>query len=178
MSLSSISIKRPVLAMVMSMAIVLFGLISLQFLGVREYPSVDNPIITVSTSYPGANAEVIESQITEPLEESINGIAGIRSLISTSRDGRSSITVEFNIDIDLEAAANDVRDRVSRAVNQLPADADPPQVAKADADATPIIFMSLQSDTRGLLEISALANNLFKERFQTIDGVSRVQIWG
>jgi len=115
MSLSNISIERPVLATVMSITIILFGVIGFTYLGVREYPSVDPPIITVSTNYTGANAEVIESQITEPLEESINGISGIRTLTSVSREGRSTITVEFNLSVDLEAAANDVRDRVSRA---------------------------------------------------------------
>ena len=146
MSLSSISIRRPVLAIVMSIAIVLFGVIGYTYLGVREYPSIDPPIITVTTSYTGANADIIESQITEPLEEQINGIAGIRSLTSVSRDGRSSITVEFDVTVDLEAAANDVRDRVSRAQRNLPQDADPPTVAKADADANPIVFLSVQSD--------------------------------
>ena len=178
MSLSSISIQRPVLAIVMSIIIIVFGLLGYTYLGVREFPSVDPPIITVSTSYIGANADVIESQITEPLEESINGIAGIKSLTSTSRDGRSTITVEFAIDIDLEAAANDVRDRVSRSLSVLPPDIDIPIVAKADADATPIVFLNVQSDTRNLLELSEIANNVFKERLQTITGVSSVQIWG
>jgi multidrug efflux pump len=178
MSLSSISIQRPVLAIVMSITIVVFGILGYTYLGVREFPSVDPPIITVSTSYIGANADVIESQITEPLEESINGIAGIKSLTSVSRDGRSTITVEFSIDIDLEAAANDVRDRVSRSLSTLPPDIDMPIVAKADADATPIVFLNVKSDTRNLLELSELANNVFKERFQTINGVSSVQIWG
>src|SRR5690606_23094315 len=126
MSLSSVSIKRPVLAIVMSIVIVLFGIIGYTFLGVREYPAVDPPIITDSTTYVGAKAEVIESQITEPIEESVNGIAGIRSLTSVSRDGRSSITVEFELDVDLEAAANDVRDRVSRPIRNLPPDVEVP----------------------------------------------------
>lgn len=178
MSLSQLSIKRPVLATVMSITIVLFGAIGYTYLGVREYPSVDPPIITVSTNYTGANADVIETQITEPLEESINGIAGIRSLKSVSRDGRSTITVEFNIDVDLEAAANDVRDRVSRAQRLLPPDTDPPIVSKADADGNPIAFLNIKSETRSLLEISAIAENVFKERLQTIDGVSEVRIWG
>ena len=178
MSLSSLSIRRPVLAIVMSIAIVVFGIIGYTFLGVREYPSVDPPIITVSTTYTGANADVIESQITEPLEESINGIAGIRSLTSVSRDGRSTITVEFNIDVDLEAAANDVRDRVSRSIRNLPPDVENPIVSKADADASPIVFLNVQSNTRNLLQLSELANNVFKERLQTIPGVSSVQIWG
>ncbi len=178
MSLSSISIQRPVLAIVMSIIIIVFGIIGYTYLGIREFPSVDPPIITVSTNYVGANADVIESQITEPLEESINGIAGIKSLTSASRDGRSTITVEFDIDVDLEAAANDVRDRVSRSLSQLPPDIDMPIVAKADADATPIVFLNVQSDTRNLLELTEIANNVFKERFQTIAGVSSVQIWG
>ncbi|MDP3830889.1 MAG: efflux RND transporter permease subunit, partial [Ignavibacteriaceae bacterium] len=178
MSLASISISRPVLAIVMSLLIVIFGIIGATFLGVREYPNVDPPIITVSVSYVGANADIIETQLTEPLEESINGIAGIKSLTSTSRDGRSNITVEFDLSIDLEAAANDVRDRVARAVNNLPPDADPPVVAKADADASPIVFLNIKSDMRSLLELSDLANKVFKERLQTIPGVSQIQIWG
>ena len=178
MSLTSISIQRPVLAIVMSIVIVIFGLVGFNFLGVREYPSVDPPIITVATSYTGANADIIESQITEPLEESINGIAGIKSLTSVSRDGRSTITVEFELGIDLEAAANDVRDRVSRAQRNLPPDTDPPIVSKADADSFPIIITSLRSDTRSLLDLTLLAENVIKERLQTIAGVSESRVWG
>lgn len=177
-SLSNISIDRPVLAIVMSLLIVIMGVVGFNFLGVREYPSVDPPVITVSTSYAGANAEIIETQITEPLEESINGIAGIKSLISTSRDGRSTIRVEFGLDSDLEAAANDVRDKVSRAVRSLPPDAEPPVVSKADADSSPIIGVRVFSKQRNLLELSELASNSFKENFQTISGVSEVSIWG
>lgn len=177
-SLSSISIERPVLAIVMSLLIIIMGVVGFNFLGVREYPSVDPPVITVSTSYPGANAEIIETQITEPLEESINGIAGIKSLTSTSRDGRSTIRVEFSIDSDLEAAANDVRDKTSRAVRNLPADAEPPVVSKSDADSSPIMGVRVFSKQRNLLEISEIAENLFKENFQTIAGVSQVDIWG
>lgn len=178
MSLSSVSIRRPVLSIVMSVVIVIFGIIGYTFLGVREYPSIDPPIITVSTSYPGANADVVESQITEPLEEQINGIAGIRSLTSNSRDGRSQITVEFDVSVDLEAAANDVRDRVSIARSRLPQDVDPSTVAKADADAIPIVFLNVKSDKRTLLDLSDIAQNIFKERLQTITGVSQVNIWG
>lgn len=178
MSLSSISIQRPVLATVMSLVIILFGAIGFNYLGVREYPSVDPPLITVSTNYVGANAEIIESQITEPLEGVINGIAGIRSITSVSRDGRSTVTVEFNLDIDLEAAANDVRDKVSTAVRRLPPDADPPVVSKADADASPIIFLNIHSDQRSLLDLSDIAENVFKERLQTIKGISSIQVWG
>lgn len=177
-SLSSVSINRPVLAIVMSILIIIFGIIGFNYLGVREYPSVDPPIITVSTSYTGANAEVIESQITEPLEESINGIAGIKKLTSVSRDGRSTITVEFELGENLEAAANDVRDKVSGAIRNLPEEADPPTVVKADADSQPIVFLNLKSDQRSLLELSQIAENQFKERFQTISGVSQVDIWG
>ncbi len=176
--LSSLSIRRPVLASVMSIVIVLFGVISFFYLGVREYPSVDPPIVTVSTSYVGANADVIESQITEPLEESVNGIAGIRTLTSVSRDGQSTITVEFDLEIDLEAAANDVRDRVSRAQRSLPPDADPPTVTKADADSSPIVFLNVNSDRRNLLELTQVAENIFKEQLQTIPGVSEIRIWG
>ena len=178
MNISSVSITRPVLSTVLSILIVLFGAIGFYFLGVREYPSVDPPVVTVSTSYTGANADVIESQVTEPLEESINGIAGIRSLTSSSSDGRSRITVEFQLGVDMETATNDVRDRVSRAVHDLPPDIDPPNIAKADADANPILAMTLRSDTRSLLELSEIANNVFRERLQTIPGVSEVGVWG
>jgi len=162
----------------MSILIILFGLIGLVSLGVREYPSVDPPIITVSANYVGANADVIESQITEPLEESINGIDGIRTLTSVSRDGRSTITVEFDLSVDLEAAANDVRDRVSRAIMNLPPDADPPIVSKADADASPIIFLNIKSEQRTLLELTEIAERTFKESLQTIPGVSSISVWG
>ncbi|GAB1349708.1 efflux RND transporter permease subunit [Ignavibacteriales bacterium] len=178
MSLSSISIRRPVLAIVMSVVIVLFGIIGYTSLGVREYPSIDPPIITVQTNYTGANATVIEAQITEPLEESINGIAGIRSMTSSSRDGRSLITVEFNIDVDLEAAANDVRDRVSRATNLLPPDVDPPVVTKADADAIPIVMVTVSGKEKTILDLSDYTRNVLKEKLQTIPGISQIQIWG
>jgi multidrug efflux pump len=177
-SLSSISIKRPVLAIVMSLVILIFGGIGISLLGVREYPSVDPPVINVSTSYVGANSDVILAQITEPLEEQINGIQGIKSLTSTSADGRSNITVEFEVGADLEAAANDVRDKVSGAQRSLPPDADPPVVSKADADSQPIVGVNVKSDSRSLLELTEIADNVFKERLQTIPGVSRVQIWG
>lgn len=177
-SLSTTSINRPVLAIVMSLAIILLGVIGFSFLGVREFPSVDPPVVTVQTSYIGANADVIESQITEPLEDAINGVPGIRTLTSVSREGRSSITVEFELGVNIEAAANDVRDKVSGALNRLPQDVDPPVVEKADADSSPIIFLTVRSDKRNLLETSRIAEVLFKERIQTIPGVSSVQIWG
>ncbi len=178
MSLSSISISRPVLASVISITILLFGIIGYTYLGLREYPMVDPPVISVQTNYIGANAQVIESQITEPLEESINGIAGIRSLSSTSADGRSTITVEFEIGTNLEAAANDVRDKVSQAQRRLPPDAEPPTVTKSDANASTLLALTVQSENRDLLNLSELATNVFKERLQTIPGVSRVDIWG
>ncbi|MEM8556428.1 MAG: efflux RND transporter permease subunit [Bacteroidota bacterium] len=178
MTLYTLSIRRPVLATVFSLVIVLGGTLAYFNLGVREYPAVDPPIISVSTSYRGANAEVIAAQITEPLEERINGVEGIRALTSISRDGRSTITVEFALGADLERAANDVRDRVSQAVGALPPDADPPRVSKADADGDPIVFLNIASDERDLLELSAIAEDLFKERLQTIAGVARVDIWG
>jgi multidrug efflux pump len=131
---------------------------------------VDPPVVTVTTNYTGANADIMESQVTEVLEESINGIAGIRTLSSISGDGRSTITVEFELDVDMEAAANDVRDRVAQALRNLPPDVDPPIVAKSDADANPILSMTIQSDQRSLLELSEIANNYFKERLQTIPG--------
>ncbi len=162
----------------MSLAIVLFGITGFTFLGVREYPAVDPPIVTVQTRYPGANPEVIASQITEPLEAVINGIAGIRTMSSESREERSTITVEFTLDTDLDAAANDVRDRVSRAVRNLPVDSDPPVVEKADADSNPILFLSMYSDQRSILEVSDLADRLVRERMETIPGVSSVRIFG
>jgi multidrug efflux pump len=166
------------LAIVMSLVILLFGGIGISLLGIREYPSVDPPVINVSTTYVGANADVIEAQITEPLEEQINGIQGIKSLTSTSSDGRSNITVEFEVGADLEAAANDVRDKVAGAQRNLPPDAEPPVVSKADADSQPIVALNVKSNNRSLLELSDIADKIFKERLQTIPGVSRVQIWG
>lgn len=178
MSLSTLSIRRPVLTIVFSIVIMLFGAIGFVQLGVREFPNVDPPIVNVNTSYTGANAEIIESQITEPLEEAINGIAGIRSISSTSRDGRSSISVEFDLSVDIEAAANDVRDKVSGSISRLPPEADPPTVAKADADANAIIALNIFSDKRSILELNAICETLVKERLQTIPGVSTVQVWG
>jgi multidrug efflux pump len=178
MSLSSISIQRPVLATVLSLVILLFGAIGLTYLGVREFPSVDPPIISVDTSYPGANSDVIMTQITEPLEQSINGIPGIRTLTSRSSQGRSDITVEFELSVDLETAANDVRDKVSQAQRYLPRDCDPPTVSKADADANPIVMIAVKSPKRTLLQLSELAELTFKEQLQTISGVSAVSIWG
>ncbi len=178
MNISELSIRRPVLATVFTLVILLFGCIGYLYLGVREYPSTDNPIISVSCSYPGANADVIENQITEPLEQNINGIPGIRSLTSTSQQGQCFIIVEFELSVDLETAANDVRDKVSRAQRNLPRDCDPPTVSKADADAMPIIMVAIQSEKRSLLELSEIADLTVKEQLQTIPEVSSVSIWG
>lgn len=179
MNLSSLSINRPVLAIVLNLVIILFGAIGFTFLGVREYPSIDPPVITVRTSYGGANADVIESQITEPLEKAINGIEGVRTISSSSNQGSSVITVEFNLNANLEAAANDVRDKVSQAVRQLPQDIDGlPTVTKSDANSDAILSLTLQSDTRTQLEVSDFAENVLAERLQTIPGVSTIQIWG
>lgn len=178
MTLSELSVQRPVLATVFAIVIVLIGVVSYLSLGVREYPSVDPPVISVSTSYPGANADIIESQITEPLEESINTVPGIKNINSTSTDGRSSISVEFNTGVDLNVAANDVRDKASAARRSLPPDADPPIVSKSDSDAQTILVFTIQSAKRDLLEMTEIADKLLVERLQTIEGVSRVYMWG
>lgn len=179
MNLSTLSIKRPVLAIVMNIAIILFGVIGYTYLGIREFPSIDPAIISVSTSYSGANADIIESQITEPLEKAINSIDGIRNISSSSNQGSSRINIEFNLDKDLEAAANDVRDKVSQAIRRLPDDIDaPPVVSKADADSEPIIVMTVQSDDRDVLELSDYVENVIATRLQTIPGVSSIQVWG
>jgi multidrug efflux pump len=179
MSLASLSLKRPVLAVVMSIMLVLFGIIGYQFLGVREYPAIDPPVVTVRTSYTGANADVIESQITEPLEKAINGIAGVKTISSSSNLGSSSITVEFNLNTEMEQAAADVRDKVAQAVRQLPQDIDgPPVIAKADASGDFLIIMPVQSRNRSLLELTDYASNVILERLQTIPGVSTVNVFG
>ena len=179
MNISELSIRRPILTFVMNIIIVLFGAIGFTFLGVRDYPAIDPPNINVRTSYSGANADIIESQITEPLEKSINGIAGIKNISSSSSVGSSNINIEFELGVDLEAAANDVRDKVSQATRSLPQDLTaPPVVSKADAGGDVIISMTVQSDTRNHLELTEYANNVLVERLQTIPGVSGIQVWG
>ncbi len=179
MNISELSLRRPVLAFVMNIILVLFGVIGFTSLGVRDYPAIDPPIINVSTTYPGANADIIESQITEPLEKSVNGIPGIRNITSGSSVSRSSITIEFELGVDLEAAANDVRDKVSQAIRSLPDDLpSPPVVSKADANSGPILSMTVQSNTRTNLELTEYCNNVLVERLQTIPGVSGIQVWG
>ena len=179
MNISELSLKRPVLATVMSLFIILFGVIGYYFLGVREYPAIDPPVISVSTSYVGASADIIESQITEPLEKAINGIPGIRTITSSSSVGNSNISVEFNLSTNLETAANDVRDKVSQAVRNLPQDIDaPPVVTKSDANSDFIIIMAVQSPSKGLMELSDYAENVLQNKFQTIPEVSAVNIFG
>ena len=179
MNISELSLKRPVLATVMNIAIVIFGLVGFSFLALREYPAIDPPIVNVMTSYTGANSEVIQSQITEPLEKSINGIPGIRTINSSSSVGSSNITVEFNLGVNLETATNDVRDKVSQALRNLPQDVDaPPIVSKADANADFIVMMTLRSKTKSALELTEYAENVLQQRFQTIDEVSNVAVRG
>ncbi|MGB4844516.1 MAG: efflux RND transporter permease subunit, partial [Ferruginibacter sp.] len=179
MNISEISLRRPVMAIVLSIIIMLFGFIGFKFLGVRDYPAIDPPNISVRTSYPGANSDIIESQITEPLEKAVNGISGVKNITSSSSQGSSNINVEFELGEDLEAAANDVRDKVSQAIRQLPSDLDaPPVVSKADASSDPIIAFTIQSNTRNPLEMTEYANNNLLEKLQTIPGVSGVGIWG
>lgn len=179
MNVSELSLRRPVMAIVLSIIIILFGAIGFKFLGIRDYPAIDPPNISVRTAYPGANSDIIESQITEPLEKAINGIAGVKNITSSSSQGTSNINVEFELGEDLEAAANDVRDKVSQAIRSLPPDLDaPPVVSKADASSDPILAMTVRSDTRNQLEITEYANNNLLERLQTIPGVSGINIWG
>ncbi|HEV7379700.1 MAG TPA: efflux RND transporter permease subunit [Dyadobacter sp.] len=179
MSISTISIKRPVLAIVMNLLIILFGFLGYTYLGMREFPSIDPPVVSIRTSYTGANADIIESQITEPLEKQLNSIEGIKSINSTSSQGTSQITVEFDIGVDMERAANDVRDKVGSASRTLPLDIDgPPVVAKADANSEPIIVLTFKSDTRSHLEVSDYAENVIAQRLQTIEGVSEIRIFG
>ncbi|MEY2596659.1 MAG: hypothetical protein RL634_936 [Bacteroidota bacterium] len=179
MNLSELSIKRPVFAVVCSIVIIIFGGLGYSFLGVREYPAIDPPIVNVRCSYVGANAEIIEQQVTEVLEKAVNGVQGVKNITSSSSQGSSNITVEFELGVDLERAANDVREKVSQVSGQLPQDLDaPPVVAKQDSDAEPIVFMQMQSNKRTLLEISDLAENIVQERLQTISGVSGVNIFG
>jgi hydrophobe/amphiphile efflux-1 (HAE1) family protein len=179
MTLSDIALKRPIGSVVMSLIIILMGAVGYSFLGIRLYPAIDPPVITVSTSYTGANAEIIESQITEPLEKSINGIEGVKSISSQSAVGRSSITVEFNLGSDLEKAANDVRDKASQATRSLPQNIDaPPTVTKADANGDPIIMLIAKSSSMNTLELSEYAENVLLENLQTIPGISSVAIFG
>src|SRR6201990_3545387 len=179
MNISEISLNRPVLAIVMNILLILFGAVGFTFLGVRGYPAIDPPTVSMRTNYSGANADIIESQITEPLEKSINGIPGIKNITSNSSVGSSNINIEFELGVDMETAANDVRDKVSQAVRQLPQDLTaPPVVSKADANSDHIISMTVQSNLKNPLELTEYANNVLVERFQTIPGVSSVMVLG
>ncbi|MFO0570283.1 MAG: efflux RND transporter permease subunit [Polyangiaceae bacterium] len=178
MNAAELSLRRPVLALVASLVLLLLGIVGFRFLGVREYPAVDPPVVTITTNYPGASPDVIDSQITEPLEQAVNGVSGVRNISSTSRESQSFIRVEFAIGADVDAAANDIRDKVAGAVRRLPADVDPPIVEKADADASPVVFMTVSSEVKSILDVNFLADTLIKERMQTIPGVSTVRIFG
>src|SRR5690242_3743835 len=179
MNLSELSLRRPVLAIVCSIVIIIFGGIGFKFLSVREYPAIDPAVINVRTSYVGANADIIEQQITEPLEKAINGVQGVKNITSTSAQGSSNITVEFDLGVDLERAANDVRDKVSQAIVNLPQDIDaPPTVNKSDSDSDPILFLQIQSHSKGLMELTDFAENVVQERLQTVPGVSAVNVLG
>ena len=179
MNLAEFSLKRPVFAIVCSIIIIVFGAVAYKFLSLREYPAIDPPNITVKTNYTGASSDVIESQITEPLEKGINGIQGIRTITSSSNQGSSSITVEFNLDVDLDNAASDVRDKVAQALKQLPADIDaPPVISKADASADVVIILAVQSKNKSIIQLSDFAETVLQEKFQTIPDVSGVNVFG
>ena len=179
MNISEFSIKRPVFATVLNLAIILFGVVGYTFLAVRDYPAIDPAVINIRTSYTGANPDLMESQVTEPLEKQINGIQGIRTISSSSTLGNSNITVEFDLGVDLEAAASDVRDKVGQASRNLPQDIDaPPVVTKSDASSDFILILAVQSRTKGLLELSDYAENVLQQQFQTIKEVSSVNIFG
>ena len=179
MNISEISLKRPVLATVLNLMIILFGIVGYTFLAIRDYPAIDPAVVSVNTSYTGANPDIIESQITEPLEKQVNGIPGIKTITSSSSLGSSNITVEFELGVDLEAAASDVRDKVGQASRSLPQDIDaPPVVTKADANSDFILILAVQSRTKGLLELSDYAENVLQQQFQTINQVSSVNIFG
>ncbi|MBM3838742.1 MAG: efflux RND transporter permease subunit [Verrucomicrobia bacterium] len=178
MILSRVSIQRPILASMMNLVLILFGLIGLTRLPVRELPDIDPPIISITTVYPGANARVVETEVTERLEEAVNNIEGIKTLRSESREGVSNISIEFDLSRDIDIAAQDVRDRVSRVRGQLPLDIREPIIAKQDSDAMPIIWSSLNSDRYSPRELTTLAEQQIKPRFQGISGVSSVMIGG
>ena len=178
MVLSDLSIRRPVLAIVMNLIILLIGIIAYTRLPVRLIPNVDVPVVTVATGYPGANAQVIESQITKPIEDALSGIEGIDFIQSVSRAESSQVTVRFRLDRDADAAASDVRDRVAQARGALPLDALEPIVQKQEADAQPIIYLAFSSDRHSLIEIADFANRVVKDRVQNIPGVAQAQVYG
>ncbi len=178
MLLSDLSVKRPVFATVINLVLVIFGIVCFSMLPLREYPDIDSPVVTISTDYPGASAEIVESKITQPLEDLISGVEGIINISSSSRVGRSNVIIEFNVNRDIDAAANDVRERVSRMMERLPDQARPPQVVKANGDDDTIAWFLLNSDTMTNLELTDYANRYIVERFSVVDGVARLQIGG
>ncbi|MBL8307613.1 MAG: efflux RND transporter permease subunit, partial [Rubrivivax sp.] len=178
MRLSETSIRRPVLACVMSLLLILVGLVSFNRLTLREYPRIDEPLVNVSTRLAGASSEVIESQVTKPLEDSIAGIDGVDIMTSVSRTESSQITVRFKLSKDPDTAAAEVRDRVARVRGRLPAAVDEPVIAKVEADATPTVWVAYTSDTMGTLELTDLINRVVKPRLQTVPGVADVQMGG
>jgi multidrug efflux pump len=178
MLLSDISVKRPVFAAVMSLLLIAFGVISFTKIPLREYPDIDPPVISIDTSYPGAAANIVETRVTELIEERIAGVEGIKSINSTSQDGRSQITIEFNIDRDIEAAANDIRDRVSRIADNLPEEADPPEVQKSNSDDDVILWLNLNGEGMSVMELTDYARRYLVDRFSAVDGVARVRIGG
>jgi multidrug efflux pump len=176
--LSDLSVKRPVFATVINLLIITFGIVAFLMLPLREYPDIDPPIVNISTNYPGASAAIVETKITQLLEDRISGVEGVKTINSNSRVGRSSITIEFNLDRDIDAATNDVRDRISRALNNLPEQADPPEVSKANDDENVIVWFVLQSETMSTLELTDYANRYIVDRFAVVDGVARIRVGG
>ena len=178
MLLSDVSVKRPVFATVMNLLLVIFGVVAVSMLSLREYPDIDPPIVSVSTTYTGASANIVETRITQLLEDRISGIEGIKNVTSTSRNGRSDITIEFKLSRNIDAAANDVRERVSRALNNLPDQADPPEVSKANSDESAVVWYNLRSTNLNTMELTDYAERFLIDRLSIVDGVARVQIGG
>lgn len=178
MLLSDLSVKRPVFATVVNVLLLVFGIVAISLLSLREYPDIDPPIVSINTSYPGASASIVESRITQLLEDRISGIEGIKNITSTSRNGRSSISIEFHLSRDVDAAANDVRERVSRALNNLPEQAYPPEVFKSDSDEDVIVWYNLRSDNLSVLELTDYADRFIVDKLSTVDGVARIRLGG
>ena len=178
MLLSDVSVKRPVFATVINLLLVIFGVVAISMLSLREYPDIDPPIVSVNTTYAGASANIVETRITQLLEDRISGIEGIKNVTSTSRNGRSDITIEFKLSRDIDAAANDVRERVSRALNNLPDQADPPEVSKANSDESAVVWYNLRSTNLNTMELTDYAERFLVDRLSIVDGVARVQIGG
>lgn len=178
MLLSDLSVKRPVFASVISLLLIVFGIVAFIRLPLREYPDIDPPVVSIETLYPGASASVVETRITKLIEDRISGVEGIRTVESSSIDGRSNISITFEFDRDVDAAANDIRDRVSGILDDLPAEADPPEIQKADADADVIMWLNLAGDNMSVMELTDYARRYLVDRFSTLDGVARVRVGG